>query len=105
MPYRTAVMIGAGLALYASAWSAGAGNMAALAERQALAAKVRGLEATVESERQKVASLAADAAKATEQAIAAEARARRAEEVAASLPDDPSISAATSAAIRDLWSR
>jgi hypothetical protein len=105
VPYRTAAMIGAGLALYASAWSAGAGNFAALAERQALAAKVRGLEATVESERRKAEGLAVDAQAAAEQARAAEARARHAAEVAAALPDDPSISGATSDAIRDLWRR
>lgn len=105
MPYRTLVLIGAGLALYASAWTAGAGNMRAEQERQGLMAANRDLARTVAAEQAKAATLAADASRALADLQAAEARARAAEEAALLIPDTGGVSQSTSDAIRNLWSR
>lgn len=102
LPYRTLVLVAAVASIYASAWSAGAGNMRAEQERQALLAANRALVKEVTSERLKVEGLQADARKAAENLRLAEARARAAEEVAATLPSD-ALDAVTSEAIRNLW--
>ncbi|MFG1246813.1 hypothetical protein [Xanthobacter flavus] len=104
LPYRTLVLVAAVAAIYASAWAAGAGNMRAVQERQALLAANRALVKEVTSERLKVEGLQADARKAAENLQAATARAEAAEAVAATLPD-ASLSDATSDAIRNLWRR
>lgn len=102
LPHRTLVLVAAVAAIYASAWAAGAGNMRAEQERQALLAANRALVREVTSERQKVENLQADARKAAENLRLATARAEAAEAVATTLPD-ASLSDATSDAIRNLW--
>ncbi|MBP2147914.1 hypothetical protein [Xanthobacter flavus] len=102
LPHRTLVLVAAVAAIYASAWAAGAGNMRAEQERQALLAANRTLVKEVTSERLKVEGLQADARKAAENLKAATARAEAAEGVAATLPSD-ALDAATSEAIRNLW--
>ncbi|WP_029554751.1 hypothetical protein [Xanthobacter sp. 91] len=104
LPYRALVLVAAVAAIYASAWAAGAGNMRAAQERQALLAANRALVKEVTSERLKVEGLQADARKAAENLQAATARAEAAEAVAATLPAD-SLDPVTSEAIRNLWGR
>lgn len=101
-PHGTlALIIGAGC-LASGMWLAGAGNMRAAQERDALRARAETLSREVESEGRKVADMEADARRAAEHARAAEKRARAAEAVAAALPDS-TVGAATSDAIRNLW--
>lgn len=105
LPYRTIVAAGAGALLFVAGWSGHAVDQRGKMERQALLDANRKLVVEITAERRKAASLEADRTTAQQQATEAEERARKAEEVAASIPDSGGVSQPTSDKIRDLWGK
>lgn len=103
VPYRSVVLIAAGAALYASAWTAGAGNARAVAERQALEAMIAAKAREVAAQKAQIDSLAVDAQVAQQREAAAEARADAQAAVAETIPTTRNLSSETSDKIRDLW--
>lgn len=104
-PYQTIVTIAAGALLFIAGWSGHAVDQRGKMERQALLDANRKLVVEITAERRKAASLEADRTTAQQQATEAEERARKAEEVAASIPDSGGVSQPTSDKIRDLWGK
>jgi len=104
-PYRLIATIVGAVCLAVSMWTAGAGNMRAVQEQQALKSQIAAREREVDAQRKIIASLTQDAALAQFQAADAAARALAAEAAAATIPDADGVSADTSGKIRDLWGK
>lgn len=104
-PYQTIVTIAAGALLFIAGWSGHAVDQRGKMERQALLDANRKLVVEITAERRKAASMEADRTTAQQQAAEAEERARKAEEVAATVPDSGGVSRPTSDKIRDLWGK
>ncbi|MFG1302741.1 hypothetical protein V5F34_01185 [Xanthobacter autotrophicus] len=104
-PYQTIVTIAAGALLFLAGWSGHAVDQRGKMERQALLDANRKLVVEITAERRKAESLEADRATAQRQATEAEGRARKAEEVASTVPDSGGVTQPTSDKIRDLWGK
>ncbi|ABS68889.1 hypothetical protein Xaut_3661 [Xanthobacter versatilis] len=105
LPYRTIVAAVSGVLLFVAGWTGHAVDQRGKMERQALLEANRKLVVEITAERHKAESLEADRATAQRQATEAEDRARKAEEVAVSIPDSGGVSQPTSDKIRDLWGK